>query len=335
MDGEKKKTNKPIVFVVVLIFFGKTVMDISEVICYRVTLMGREGLWNAALVLSVYLAGLLSLAGAFFYGGVKSVIYGVRLGRLYRQGGDMGEVFSVYFGRKLPALTVIFGVIFLGVGGISFVAGVDTGGPFYIHMSEISGNGCTFGNISLLWNVACDLREERTECCTVNEGYSFSFGGQYLAYFGYEDEEVWAPEMFTAQVGACDRGYIGDMLPGRVNAVAEVYEKTGFIKCITPERDVSGFEGYTYLYNIYVDNGMIVYTYEGSGTEPDNLSWCGFKPGEGGDIHNSLFMFGTSGERAALELDLAKVLCKEVCLYAWVDGGYEPVSNTLSVNGEQ
>ncbi|MDE6591469.1 MAG: hypothetical protein K2K57_00195, partial [Oscillospiraceae bacterium] len=208
-------------------------------------------------------------------------------------------------------------------------AGAYAGGPFYIHMSENSGLG---GNFSMLWNIFGDMAEGKTKSYTVNEGYSIDFGGQHLAYFGYEDEEIWSPEMFTAQIGRSDRGQIKSNLPGNVNAAVEVYERSGFIKSIVCERDISGFAGYTYLYSIYIEDDMIVYSFEGSGTEPENLSWCGFKSGESGDIHNSLFMFGTSGERAALDLELAGVLCREVCLYAWIDGGYMPVSNTILIN---
>ncbi len=297
-----------------------------------VSLIGSEGLGNAAAVLGVYLLGLAVMTGAAVYGGVKSIVYGVRLARIYRQGGEIKEAFSAYFGKSLPALTVIFGIILIGVGGASFAAGADSGGPFYIHMSKISGNSGMGGNYSLLWNIFGDMAEGKTKCYTVNEGYSIDFGGQELAYFGYEDEDMWSPEMVTAQIGSGDRVQIKNNLPGNVNAAVEVYERSGFIKSIVCERDLSVYEGYTYLYNIYIEDDMIVYSFEGSGTEPGNLSWCGFRSGESGDIHNSLFMFGTSGDRAAPELDTAKALCNEVCLYAWVDGGYKAVSNTLYVN---
>lgn len=325
-DGDKRKVNT-VQRIVIAVFLGVAVMNISGGICCRVTLVGREGLENAALVLAVYLLGLVIEAGAFIYGGVKAFIYGVKLGRAYRTADSETKwAMSAYFGKSLPLLTEIFGVILIGIGGISLAAGADSGGAMYTHMWKNGGN-----NISLLADVLSDMGDENVRSYRVNDGYSIDFAdGTYMGYFGYEDDISYAPELFTAQIGSMDRGYISDMLPGKISAEAFVYERSGLIRDIVPDIDVSGYEGYTYLYRIYIENNMISYEYQGSGSEPDNLSWCGFKTGERGDIRNSLFSVNAVGDKAELDISFGD-MCHEICLFAWVDGGYTQVSNVIEM----
>lgn len=322
--SEKKRNVNTVALLFAAVFLGILVMSISEDICLRVTLVGREGLRNAAAVLSVYLLGLAIEAGAFIYGGVKAFTYGVKLGRAYRLADSETErAMSAYFGKHLPALVKIIGVILIGMGGISLTAGTDSGGAMYTHMWKNGGN-----NISLLADVLCDMRDEKVRSYRVNDGYSIDFSDGYAAYFGYEDDTVWAPELFAVQIGGVDRGYIRDSLPGKISAQAYVYERSGLLMSIVPDRDVSGYEGYTYLYKIFVDDDTISYEYMGSGEEPDNLSWCGFKSGERGDIRNSLFSINAAGDRACLDVGFGD-LCSEICLFAWIDGGYTQVSNVI------
>ncbi|MDE7294299.1 MAG: hypothetical protein K2N72_07730, partial [Oscillospiraceae bacterium] len=171
---DKKSEKNTIRIVMILFIVGGIVMSAADMIGGNVSLMGSEGLKNAAAVLVVYLLGLAVMLGAAVYGGVKSIVYGVRLARIYRQGGEIKEAFSAYFGKSLPALTVIFGIILLGLGGISFAAGVDSGGPFY---EQISRNGS--GNFALLWNIFGDMAYGEADSYVVNEGYSIDFGGQH------------------------------------------------------------------------------------------------------------------------------------------------------------
>lgn len=327
MDIEKDRKVNTVQRIVIAVFLGVTVMNISGVICGRVTLVGREGLENAALVLAVYLLGLVIEAAAFIYGGVKAFIYGVRLGRAYRSADkETAWAMSAYFGKHLPLFAKIFGVILIGMGGISVIAGADSGGTMYTHMWKNGGN-----NISLLADVLSDMGDENVRSYRVNDGYTIEFGDEtYMGYFGYEDELSYAPELLTAQIGSMDREYISDMLPGRISAEVYVYERSGLIRDIVPDIDVSGYEGYTYLYRIYIENDMISYEYLGSGSEPDNLSWCGFKTGERGDIRNSLFSVNAAGDKAGLDISFGN-LCNEVCLFAWIDGGYTQVSNVIDI----
>ncbi|MDE6593271.1 MAG: hypothetical protein K2K57_09455, partial [Oscillospiraceae bacterium] len=122
-DGEKKSEKNTIRIVMIWFIVGVCVINAADMIGGNVSLIGSEGLRNAAAVLGVYLLGLAVMLGAAVYGGVKSIVYGVRLAGIYRQGGEVKEVFSAYFGKSLPVLTVIFGIILLGLGGISFAAG--------------------------------------------------------------------------------------------------------------------------------------------------------------------------------------------------------------------
>ncbi|MCM1578169.1 MAG: hypothetical protein NC078_05140, partial [Ruminococcus sp.] len=73
--------------------------------------------------------------------------------------------------------------------------------------------------------------------------------------------------------------------------------------------------------------------YTGDGEPLGNLSWCGFRAGEEGNIENTLFQFNALGEgREELDLELAQVLCEVVCLYSTADG-YRAVSNSIETRG--
>lgn len=154
-----------------------------------------------------------------------------------------------------------------------------------------------------------------------------SFHNEYVIR-GY-DNEFMPRLVLDVQIGEADRNELGSIIPTETETRVTVYERSGFIRSIEPTVDMSEYEGYSYLYTLTYENGTITRNDRGD-NEIDGLCWCGFKTRGSDDITGAVYMVNAENKT-----DFDYHHAPEICLYAWIDGGYKRVSNVIRLDEEE
>ncbi|MCM1524612.1 MAG: hypothetical protein NC120_09165 [Ruminococcus sp.] len=166
-----------------------------------------------------------------------------------------------------------------------------------------------------IYNAYFDI--ERHTTSMGRAGTSFHY--EYVIR-GYDNSPL-SRRVLDAQIGEADRNELKGIIPAETETRVTVYERSGFIRSIEPTVCLTEYEGYSYLYTLTYEDGIV--TRSSREEEARSLCLCGFRDGECRDITKAEFMINAENSTAF------DCYAPEICLYAWIDGKYERVSNII------
>lgn len=242
-------------------------------------------------------------------------VFGIPVVRIIRRRKGGGMMAAVNIGM----------LIFLGILSFKLM------GSQYRVYGELTNTPAVISDVGLLFGCISDRSADEYTEYTADE-VLFSrkqyitrsdekehYRSEYMLSAYYDGELL-----FETPIGSLDLIDMKKHITPTKEVYFTVYEKSGLIRSYTPEADLE-IVGYTYMFTITFDGEKIIRSESESEEMPDDLTWYGFRKGQGGDLENALF--GINAENDT-ELDCADI-CDEVCLYAWIGGEYKPVSNTV------
>ncbi|MGN1106269.1 MAG: hypothetical protein ACI4RH_06425 [Huintestinicola sp.] len=297
------------VVAVVIISFLPGVLGLYDV------MVGKRGLGNTISAILIRSGSALSLSVPIFIIGI-------------------GNIRGLIKKRKemKSSLFPIIGITFLTIT-IPVVLFCSINRTRYAEQQYFSYNDEGFGDLSILADCISDYFSDEYDEFVVNDIWldnqrhisSSGRGGSsyHKEYFisGYNNKE----KLFSAQIGNEDYNSFKKSLPKGFDITVTVYKKSRFIRSVEPSVDFGRDKSYEHFFEISVSGDKIVRSENLSAYEIDNLTWCEFYKGGSIQIENALC--GINAENS-LEYPYS-MMGDEICLYAWVDGGYKRVSNII------
>ena len=297
------------VVAVVIIFFLPGVLGLYDV------MIGKRGLGNTISAILISSGSALSLSVPIF-------IIGIGILRdLIKKRKEMKRSLFPIIGITFLTITIPV-VLFCGINRTR-----------YAEQQYFSDNDEGLGDLPILSDCISDYFSDEYDEFVVNDIWldsrkhisSSGRGGrsyhkEYTIY-GYNNEV----KLFSAQIGKEDYDSFNNSLPKGFDITVTVYKKSRFIRSVEPSVDFGREKSIEHFFEISVSGDKIVRSENLSAYEIDNLTWCEFKKGCSTQIENALC--GINAENS-LEYPYS-VMGDEICLFAWVDGGYKRVSNII------
>ena len=297
------------VVAVVIIYFLPGVLGLYDV------MVGKKGLGNTISAI------LISSCSALFLS-VPVLIIGIGILRgLIKNRKEMKRSFLPIIGITFLTVTIPI-VLFCGINRTR-----------YAEQKCFSDNDRGFGDLLILADCISDYFSDEYDEYIVNDTWldsrkhisssgrgGSSYHKEYILY-GCKNGE----KQFSAQIGKEDFNSFRDSLPKGFDITVTVYKKSRFIRSVEPSVDFGREESYEHFFEISADGDKIIRSENLSTYEIDNLTWCEFYNGGSIQIENSLC--GINAEKS-LEYPYS-MMGDEICLFAWVDGGYKRVSNII------
>lgn len=297
------------VVAVIIIYF------LPGVLCLYDEMVGKRGLGNT-------ISAILISSGSALFLSVPILIIGI---------GNLREFIKNRKEMKISFLPII-GITFLTIT-IPVVLFCGINRTRYAEQKYFSDNDRGFGDFLILADCISDYFSDEYDEFVVNDIWldsrkhisssgrgGSSYHKEYIIY-GYNNEV----KLFSAQIGKEDYNSFLKSLPKGFDITVTVYKKSRFIRSIEPSVDFDREESNEHFFEISVSGDKIVRSENLSAYEIDNLTWCEFHKGGSFEYKNALC--GINAEKS-LEYP-GFMMGDEICLYAWVDGGYKRVSNII------
>ena len=283
-------------------------------------MVGKEGLKNVIADLILTMLSQMMICIPVILLGVGAAAFSVHFFKERKNGGVRLAAFLL----TLAIILIPFGI----VGMINFTKDFDNA-----KLTLYSAEGKRHNDFQLLGYCVSDYFSDEYDTYTVNKVYSDD--GSWSRYSrreyelrGYYDTlglTIENNEMFSAQIGKTDYNSLERALPKGFDITVTIYKKSRFIRSIEPSVEFGRDESYEHIFEISVNGDKVVRSDKLAAFELENLTWCEFRKGESVDISNALCSIGAE---KSLEYPYA-LRENEICLYAWVDGGYKRVSNMI------
>ncbi len=235
-------------------------------------------------------------------------------------------------------LLISVGTVFLTIS-VPVLLFVSMNRTRFYEQQYITDRIGVFGDLRIMSSCITDLIDDEYIEYTVNElwfdkhkaisstgkrGSSYHY--EYTVSGRYYDDSSESGEIFKAQIGKEDYRRLKSELPIGFDIKVTVYKNSGFIRSIESSVDFGKEDSYSHLYELTFQDGEIIRSEKLGAIELKNLTWCGFRSGESGNISNSLFGIGAD-KTMAYPYNLQNF--DEICLYAVADGDYRRVSNII------
>lgn len=320
---KKEKISGYEVLTVLYIVILLPLLSLPDILGLYDNMIGMDGLKNT--VLAILLRNLCGIYAAF-----PCVFIGVCiLKNMKNKKGDVRNSRFVFGGMIF--LTIVIPVIL-------FLSVVRTR---YSEQIYENGDSGPFEDIRLAAACVSDMISDEYDEYTITSAYfdtsrhvsstgrrsglrSSSYHTEYT--LSGRSGDFISQKIFTAQIGKNNYNELKDSLPKGFDIYVTVYKNSRFIRSIKPSVGYGKAESYEHIYELSVSDGKITYRKNSDSFEMDNLTWCGFRSGESGDIHNALFGIGAD---KSSEYPYSTGNFDEICLYAVCDGGYRRVSNII------
>ncbi len=283
-------------------------------------MVGKEGLKNVIADLILTMLSQMMICVPVILLGVGAAAFSVHFFKERKNGGIRLAAFLL----TLAIILIPFGI----VGMINFTKDFDNA-----KLTLYSADGKRHNDFQLLGYCVSDYFSDEYDTYTVNKVYSDD--GSWSRYSrreyelrGYYDTlglTIENNEKFSAQIGKTDYNSLESSLPKGFDITVTIYKKSRFIRSIKPSVEFGRDESYEHIFEISVNGDKVVRSDKLAAFELENLTWCEFRKGESADISNALCSIGAE---KSLEYPYA-LRENEICLYAWVDGGYKRVSNMI------
>lgn len=297
------------VVAVVIIYFLPGVLGLYDV------MVGKRGLGNT-------ISAILISSGSALFLSVPILIIGIgNLRGLIKNRKELKSSFLPIIG--ITFLTITIPIILFGV----------INRTRYAEQQYFSDNDRGFGDFPILADCISDYFSDEYDEFVVNDIWldsrkhisssgrgGSSYHKEYIIY-GYNNEV----KLFSAQIGKEDHNSFLKSLPKGFDITVTVYKKSRFIRSVEPSVDFGREKSIEHFFEISISGDKIVRSENMSAYEIDNLTWCEFYKGGSIQIENALC--GINAEKS-LEYPYS-MMGDEICLFAWVDGGYKRVSNII------
>lgn len=317
MDKAKKIVPYlPVIFALLSVFFRIIPVWLE----FFDVMVGKEGLKNVIAALILAMLSRMMISVPIILLGVGAAVFSIHFFK-YRKNG----------GGRLAAFLIILAVLLISSGIVGMINFTDDFDNAKLAMYSADGKRCN--DFQLLGYCISDYFSDEYDTYTVNKVYydnglssrysrrEYEISGYYYDALGL----IGNNEKFSAQVGREDYNKLRKSLPKGFDITVTVYKKTRFIRSVEPSVNFVRDECYEHFFEISVSGDKVVRSENLSAYEIDNLMWCEFYKGGSTQIENALC--GINAEKS-LEYPYS-VRGDEICLFAWVDGGYKRVSNII------
>lgn len=311
----KEKISKTEIFTVIYIVAILIICFLPAILGLYDVMVGKKGLENTIGAILISSVSALSVSAPILIIGI-----GILRG-LIKNRKEMKSSFLPIIG--ITALTIIVSAVLFGA----------INRTRYYEQQFFSGNDRGFGDIPLLADCISDHFTDEYDEYVVNNIWldsrkhisssgrgGSSYHKEYIL-IGYKNEQ----KLFSAQIGKEDYNSYLRSLPKGFDITVTVYKKSRFIRSIQSSVDFGREESYEHIFEISAADDKIVRSEKLAAFEIKNLTWCEFYKGGSIQIENALC--GINAEKS-LEYPYS-MMGDEICLFAWVDGGYKRVSNII------
>lgn len=307
----------PVIFALLSVIFR----IIPDWLGFFDVMVGKEGLKNVIAALIFAMLSRMMISVPIILLGVGAAVFSVQPFKNRKNGGGRLAAFLI----TLAVLLIPSGI----VGMINFTDDFDSA-----RLALYSADGKRHNDFQLLGYCISDYFSDEYDTYTINEVYSddglssrysrreYELTGYYYDPLGLS---IGNNEKFSAQVGREDYNSFKKSLPKGFDITVTVYKKSRFIRSVEPSVDFGREKSIEHFFEISVSGDKIIRSENLSAYEIDNLTWCEFYNGGSIQIENALC--GINAENS-LEYPYS-VMGDEICLFAWVDGGYKRVSNII------